>query len=174
MAEAKKAKNVDITKAVNLGVPNGSMAAEGLLESTIDVGKKFKGLRIRDVNATVQTTGSAAGAAGDLQVRLTAPNQATVFLFGGLGGQSIGPLTLDDESPLVLLGTTSAFSLGVPYAGTAQPGVSVIGGALSLMDDERVRGAWTLSVADLGGATTSVLNSWRLSVRTGKPYRTEQ
>ena len=102
-AAAKKKKKaggtVDITKAVNQQVPDATATTNGVLVSTIDVGgKKFKGTKVRDVNVTLQATGSAGDAADDLTVRLTAPNGATTWLFGNeLVGQSFGPFAMLDE-----------------------------------------------------------------------------
>ena len=156
-ASAKEAKPLSETQTVNQPVPDASAASIGVLESTINAGKKFKGLKIRDVNVTVQTTGSAAGAANNLVARSTAPNEATVTVFSNLGGQNVGPLTLDDESPLTLTGGTasSARVLGQPYIGTAQPGSAIgpaAGRPLWLMDNgSGVKGTWTLSIADVTG-----------------------
>ena len=65
-AKKQKAKSVNITQSPNAPVPDAVGAVEGQLNSTIAVGNKFKGLKIRDVNVTVQTTGLAPGAAGHL------------------------------------------------------------------------------------------------------------
>ena len=45
--------------------------------------------------------------------------------------------------------------------------------ALSVMDDGPVRGTWTLTLLDVSNPLTSVLNSWRLKVATGRPYLTK-
>jgi hypothetical protein len=187
-AKKKKPKAggiVDITKAVNAPIPDGTTTTNGLLASTIDVGgKKLRGTRIRDVNVTVQTTGSTAaggGSASQLTARVTAPNGATVWLTpGGLSGQSIGPLTLDEESANNLGGLPPAPSpttLVSPYAGTAQPFCwPSRGGCLfSAMDDGPVTGTWTLRFYDTNpsGPSTSVLNFWRLNVLAGKAYKTK-
>jgi subtilisin-like proprotein convertase family protein len=187
-AAAKKKKPpkaggiVDITKAVNAPVPDATATnAHGLLTSTIDVGgKKFKRTQIRDVNATVQTTGNTAGSVGDLQVLLTAPNGATVWLFAFLGGQNVGPLTLDDETFNQLVPFTAPrdpTQVAQPYVGTAQPWCYFASGGcpLSLMDRGPVTGTWTLRIYDVdpSGPATSVLNLWRLNVVAGKPYKTK-
>lgn len=173
----KKGRTAEVTKTVNLGVPNGSAAAMGELSSSITLGKKFRGLQIRDVNVTVQTTGSAAGAAGHLIAQLTAPNQASSSIFYSLGGQSIGPLTLDDEADRVLgqgAGTqASSYFLYTPYVGRAQPGVSVLGNELWVMDGGPARGTWTLRIFDSSAGATSVLNSWNLRVVAGRPFVTK-
>jgi subtilisin-like proprotein convertase family protein len=185
-AQAKKKKvggTVDITKQVNAPIPDattGPPGTNGLLTSTITVGKKFKGSVIRDVNVTVQTTGNNATAAQDLNARLTAPNGATSWLFRSLSGQSIGPLTLDDQSSNFLaLGTTTNTpdQLGPPYAGTAQPDLwQHFGGSpLTGLNNGPANGTWTLRVYDTGttAGRTSTLNLWRLHVLAGKPYLTK-
>src|SRR5262249_31268701 len=114
--------------------------------------------------------------------RLTAPNGATAWLLNfNLAGQSVGPLTLDDDTPVFLGGTSpspSPFVLTSPYAGTAQPACAFVNGGcpLRVLNDGPATGAWTLRVYD-GGAPppllTSVLNNWRLTVVAGRPYTTK-
>jgi hypothetical protein len=172
VAEAKRAKRggtVDITKIVGAPIPDG-----GILSSTIDVaGRKLRGTVVRDVNAAVQITGLTPIAIGDLAATLTAPNGATTFLFfTGLGpGQQIGPLTLDDETPVLLsFGTPDdPTSLYAPYQGTAQPD----GFPLAIMDSGRASGTWKLTVTDFLAEDASVLNSWRLNLIAGRPYKTK-
>jgi subtilisin-like proprotein convertase family protein len=180
-AKKKAGGTVDITKQVNQGIPDGTNTTNGVLTSTIAVGgKKFKGTRIRDVNVTLQTTGTAQQSAGQLGARLTAPNGASTGLIqNDLSGQSVGPLTLDDESPNGLGGQNSSepTQLGAPYAGSAQPDCFFIPGTCTLwpMDNGPASGTWTLRMYDTNGtpAATSVLNSWRLTVVAGKPYLTK-
>ncbi len=182
LADAKKkgGGTVNITRQVGLPVPDATATSNGVLTSTIRVGgKRFKGTVIRDVNATLQTTGSAAQSASQIDARLSAPNGMTTWLLGGnLAGQSIGPLTLDDESPNYLGGTAprDPTDLVSPYIGTAQPDCFSDQGVCTLwpMDGGPARGTWTLRVYDIDDAplATSILNLWRLTVATGKPYRT--
>ena len=42
---------------------------------------------------------------------------------------------------------------------------------LSVMDDGRVKGTWTLVVLDRDNTETSTLVSWSLEVQTGSPDR---
>ncbi len=187
-AQAKKrgksGGTADVTTQVNAAIPDAVGNTRGLLTSTIEIGgKRFRGTRVRDVNVTVQTTGTISSSAQDLQARLTAPNGATAWLFAGLSGQSIGPLTLDDQSPTFLnIGSTPQDNipgaLGLPYAGIAQPDcLEARGGCpLGVMNDTPARGTWTLRTYDTSGATpgrTSTLNFWRLRVVAGMPYRTK-
>jgi hypothetical protein len=178
-AKKKKSKGpgaVDVTMPVNAPIPDGTPAAgpNGLLTSTIDVGKPFKGKRVRDVNVTVQTTGlTGTVPSNDLIGYLTAPNGATTGLFSRLGligsGFSIGPLTLDDESPIGLgFGDQGdPTSLESPWVGTARPDEP----GLYVLDDGLVKGAWTLRVLDTVAGETSQFNFWRLQVAAGRPYR---
>jgi subtilisin-like proprotein convertase family protein len=178
--KGKKIKKVNVTNTVTAPVPDrdpGPDTPFGVLTSTIDAGKEFKGLEIRDVNVTVQTTGVDEGASEDLTAKLTAPNGAHTTLFSFLFGAdtatstSIGPLTLDDEAPLDL-GRGPADNptdLFTPWVGAAAPD----GNPLNVMDNGPVTGTWTLTVLDTGAGNTSVLNSWTLNVVTGRPFLTK-
>jgi hypothetical protein len=176
-AAPKKGKRgpVQGSQTAPLVVPDATDAGAGVVRSTISFGKKFKGQTIGDVDVTVQTTGAIPGAAEALTVRLTAPNGATTLLFNGLGGQSIGPLTLDDESPVKICGNTSppcpdpVVALVFPYIGTAAPSFST----MRILDRGPIRGTWTLSVLDVFpfGAPTSVLNGWSLRIAPYRPVK---
>jgi subtilisin-like proprotein convertase family protein len=188
-AAAKKKKKAkvggiaDITTLVGVQVPDGTATTNGLLPSTATVtGKQFRNTQVRDVNVTVQTTGTGASAATDLQARLTAPNGATSWLLptdgSNLSGTSVGPLTLDDESPNRLGGlppAPNATTLVAPYFGVAQPNCAFSRGGctLSALDGGPASGVWTLRFYDTTPTDTSVLNSWRLVVQAGKPFRTK-
>jgi subtilisin-like proprotein convertase family protein len=182
-ADAKKKKKkkggpVNVTKTVNQQIPDrGPLGTDpfGRLDSTIAVtGKKFNGRIIRDVNVTLQTTGNNAASAGDLLAEVTAPNGASVFLFLELEGQSVGPMTLDDETVNIIggSGTATVPELQPPYAGSARPGAEGFGAPMATMDFGPVKGNWTLHVFDTDGTPagiTSILNSWSVSVATGGP-----
>jgi len=167
---------VDVTKAVNQAIsdrPAGTNTPYGLLSSTITVRKRFKGKLVRDVNVTTQTTGTSAtnSAAQDLRARLTAPNGVTTTLFGFLApGNTVGPLPLDDESPVFQANgpPVDPQALFSPWVGTAQP-VDV----LFAMDGGPVRGDWTLRIADLVNGDANTLVQWRLNLVAGKPFRTK-
>ena len=113
-AQKKKKKgggSATVTKTVNAPVPdaigNGvEKVLDGKLATTLTVGKAGKNKSIGRVAVTLQTTGLAAGAAGDLDANITAPDGTTVGLFGGLAGQSIGPLTIQPNSPSRRVRTT--------------------------------------------------------------------
>jgi hypothetical protein len=168
---------VDVTMPVNAPIPDATPGngPNGLLTSTIQVGKSFKGKRVRDVNVTLQTTGlTGTVPSNDLVGYLTAPSGATTGLFSRLGligsGFSIGPLTLDDESPIGLgFGDQGdPTSLETPWAGTARPDAP----GLYVLDDSPVRGTWTLVILDTFAGETSRFDFWRLQVMAGRPYRT--
>jgi subtilisin-like proprotein convertase family protein len=170
---------VNVTKVVNAPIPDAvEFGPEGVLTSTIDIGKRFKGKRIRDVNVTVQTVGLTGTTPGDdLVATLTAPNGATQPLFrnlfgtGALPSVSIGPLTLDDETPLDALGgqaSAPTLFLYNPWAGAAAPE-----GSLFAMDGGPVAGTWTLTVSDTADEETSALSPWRLNVVAGRPFLTK-
>ena len=174
---------VNITKTVNAPIPDKGPGPAGTgletpLSSTIDVGKQAKGLKIDDVNVTLQTLGTSGVSPGDnLVAILRAPNGANTFLFNLLDGSpgtpnlSIGPLTLDDEAPLILgIGTpNNSFSLFVPWLGSAIPD----GVGLWVMDNGPVRGTWTLDVFDDVTGETNNLVSWSLNVRTRRAFQTK-
>jgi subtilisin-like proprotein convertase family protein len=181
-AIAKKSPNVNVLKEVNAAVPDATPSGSGVLESTIEVGKRFRGKRIRDVEVTLQA-GAATGnnTILDLQIRLTSPTGQSVWLLPlGIGpGNILGPVTFDDESEVTLMIGGSAVGdptlLPPPWQGTVQPQGAALGTGskpLSLMDGGRVRGTWTLTVNDLVANDTSTLHFWRLNVSARRPYLT--
>jgi hypothetical protein len=183
IAQAKKVKPFSETKAVNAPIPQDAVATNSVpVLSTITVPKKYKkSAVVGDVNVTgIQTTGSAAGAANDLIAYLVAPNGRTTWLFVGVGTQSLGPWTLDDDSPNIICqanvpcGSISGGTLYPPYAGTSNLiggfGGTFSAGSLSNFDGVKMRGTWTFVIADTGpDATTSVLNAWGLRIKPAKP-----
>jgi hypothetical protein len=186
-AEAAKKKKkpkaggtVDITMAGG-PIPDATMTTNGKLTSTINVGgKKFRNTQIRDVNVVVQTLGLAGpDPADDLFGRLTSPNGATTSLFFGLSGISIGPLALDDETPVTLGGMPPApdsETLVSPYQGTAQPNslAGIFTACLCVHDGGPASGTWTLRLYDSGDiGQTSSLVSWRLVSIAGKAFKTK-
>ena len=181
----KAGKKIEITKVVNAPIPDefppppGSIIPQfNPLISTIDIGKEGRGLRVRDVNVTVQTLAVSGMEPGDdVDVELRAPNGATSSLFDGLEGytgapsRSIGPLTLDDES-FLNLGSEEPLiptDLYIPWMGRATPN-----DPLAVMDNGSVMGPWALILRDFGLAPSqSNLVLWTLIVQTGKPYKTK-
>jgi hypothetical protein len=180
VAKKKKAGRVDVAKAVNAPIPDattvpGGSPQYGTLTSTIDVGKRFRGQLVRDVNVTAQTLGASGTVpAQQLVAWLTAPNGATTSVFQGLSAGApnlnVGPLTLDDEATLNLGAglPDDPTELVKPWAGRATPV-----GFLGVMDEGPVRGTWTLAIFDVTPGQTSSLVSWRLNVLAGRPFQTK-
>jgi hypothetical protein len=177
-----KAKVFAQQKAVNIPLPEGPAggAPGTAVRSTITVPKKFKGLTVADVNVTgIKTTGSAAGAANDLNARLTAPNGRTILLFNAKGDQSLGPWTLDDDTKVAICDVLAGLScpdplqsLYRPFAGTSNltNTNSPFWLPLATLNGVSMKGNWTFTIADVvsAGATTSVLNSWGLRITPAK------
>lgn len=182
----KKAKptpvtsTVNTTKSVGQLVPDrGPLATDrwGQLSSTIDVPVTGKAKFVTDVNVTVQTTGSAAGAANDVVARLSAPNGRTITLFTNLGDAtltSIGPYKMDDDTATTICDFPAAMTpcldpdanLNRPFAGTAQAeGGPVLGG----FNWAPMKGTWTLKLFDTANTLTSTFTSWTLEV-SGRSY----
>jgi hypothetical protein len=187
-AEAKKKKKKGpsvylATQSPNAAIPNNPATSvpSTPFVSTFTVGKKFKGKTVGDVNVTgITTTGSGPGAANDLGFRVTAPSGRSVTLVKpGIGDQSIGPLTLDDNTPVSICDSSVSCqyylqTLNRPFAGTAN--LAFLGaagtGPLSALDGLPMRGNWLLTVWDQSGnTTTSVLNSWGLQITVEKPVK---
>lgn len=179
-AEAKKKKpkktavTFTSTKAVNAAIPDAPVAAgpSTPVRSSINLGGKFKGKVVTDVNVMFQSTGSAVGAANDLTFKLSAPNGRTNLLFESLGGQSIGPLTLDDDTRTGICDDATLTcrdpdaTLLQPFAGRAntldqdddmRP--------MSIFDGVAMKGDWTLTVFDFSNTLTSTLNQWGLEMK---------
>jgi subtilisin-like proprotein convertase family protein len=183
-AKKGKSKSFSESVTVNAGVPDRPAAgATTALTSTISVPKKFKGEVVGDVNVTgIQTTGDAAGAANDLRFTLRSPSGRTVQLFQGIGDQSLGPWTLDDDTPVSVCDNADPLvcfqpfaTLLPPFAGTSNMAdVSMLGtgsagtGPLSSFNGDKMRGTWTLSVVDLFNGQSSTLNRWGLELKPAK------
>ena len=186
-AQAKKKRSSVFTQtlAVNAAVPDDAAAGPSTpVRSTITVGKKFKGKVVGDLNVTgITTTGSGADAADDLGFRISAPSGRSVLLINptGIGDVSIGPLTLDDDTPTIICNAPPPAlcgwplgELARPFAGTAN--LTFLGGGgtggLSAFDGVSMKGSWTLTVwdeVDLG--QTNTLNSWGLKITAAKPVK---
>jgi len=175
--KSKKSPTADVTVQLNQVVPTASNGPppqqNGRLTSTTTLGKKFKGKLIDDVNARITASG---GDVGGLAVRLTAPNGDTVCLLGcqfGLFGKQIGPLTLDDETPVILSGQDpqnfqDPDQLFSPYAGTAEPE-----GTLSDLDNGPAKGIWTLRAGNADPSNPVTISQWGVHVATHRPYLTK-
>ena len=185
-AAKKKKKTSNVFQASltpNAAVPNVPAVGPATpVLSTLTVGKAFKGKVVGDVNVTgIRVTGSAAGAANDLSMMLTAPSGRSVLLINsGIGDQSFGPLTFDDDTRVGICDSATFScpdpdaSLIRPFIGTANMTASASGdtGPLSAFNLTRMKGTWTLRVwDDTGAATTNVFNSWGLKITAAKPVR---
>jgi hypothetical protein len=176
VAEAKKkgkGKAV-VSKTVNAAVPDKAPGASGVfgqLDVPLKVGKKFKGKVVAPdgPSVTFQTTGDSANAANDLSIWLIAPNGRMSQLgsdTGGLGGQSIGPLTLTSDSARGVCNsatppcTNPLATLNRPFAGTALDSYLVI------YNGAPVTGTWHLIFQDTTNTKTSIVNLAKLSIPT--------
>jgi hypothetical protein len=188
-ADAKKKKSkanvFSATKTVNAPIPDAvAGTASTPLTSTITVPKKFKGKVVGDVDVTgIQTTGDTETAAGNLGAKLIAPNGRTLPLFRAVGGQSLGPWTLDDDTktsicsaPPGIVCSNPNQSLYQPFAGTSNlaynDGPAFV--PLAAFNGVPMKGTWTFKIIDgvpAGGmdSGTSVFNRWGLKITAAKP-----
>ena len=182
----KKAKTPRFFQSVvqpSAPIPDGVASGHSTpVDSTITVPKKFKGRVVADVNVTsIQTTGTEDGSAPDLIMRIITPSGRSVRLENGaLGGQSIGPLTFDDDTPVSICDDNTPpcdwgpDTLNRPFAGTANLQFLGSGGTgpLSQLNGVPMRGTWTFEIWDEGpNGATSILNSWGLQVTAAKPVK---
>jgi hypothetical protein len=186
-ADAKKGKKPKVARSFqqsvspNAAIPQAPPSGPSTpVNSTITVGKKFKGRVVGDVNVTgIKTTGSGGDAAADLVMRLIAPNGQAVTLLGSgfLEGADIGPLTFDDDVFVEICYSNppcawAPQTLNAPYAGTASLLYNGAAGSgpLAQLNGSTMRGTWTFQVWDEDGpTTTSTLNSWGLQITARKP-----
>lgn len=176
-AKKKKLRTFEQQVAVNAPIPNAlANLTSTPLVSTIVVGKKYRNRTVADVNVTnLQTSGTAADAADDLNGALTAPNGRTILLFDNVGDISLGPWTMDDDTNVSICDETPGMgfcnsplrTLYRPFAGTSNLKDSDDDvGVLSEFDGVRMRGTWTLTVwEDTVDPRSSVFNQWGLQIR---------
>jgi hypothetical protein len=168
--------------APNAAIPDDAASGPSTpVNSTITVGKKFKGKVVGDVNVTgIQTTGNVDGAADDLGLRVIAPNGRGLVLLGPtfITGASIGPLTFDDDVFTELCYSPpcnyAPESLNPPYAGTANLLFNGAAGAgpLAALNGLPMKGTWTFSIWDAEDVgQTSVLNGWGLQITAKRPVK---
>jgi subtilisin-like proprotein convertase family protein len=147
------------------------------ITQAVTIPKKFKGLSVGDLDVTgLRTTGAEPDAANDLSFKLQSPSGTTVRILFQRGDQSIGPLTLSDDTATSLCDDTvfcnEAYQdLLQPFAGTANLLFNRAAGTgpLSSFDGEPMSGRWTLSVVDTDATQTSTLESWGIKVTPAKP-----
>jgi hypothetical protein len=183
-AKAKKPKKNTVgfssTKQVGAAIPDAPLAPGPSVpvRSSITLGGKFKNRVVTDVNVMFQSTGLVAGAAADLTFKLSAPNGRTNLLFRNLGDQSIGPLTLDDDTRTSICDSATATcrdpdaTLLQPFNGRANT-LDVADGVrpLSNFNGVPMKGDWTITVFDTvntGSSTSNTFNRWRLEVKGTK------
>jgi subtilisin-like proprotein convertase family protein len=170
---------------------NGGEFHRGLLSSKVTVGRKFAGVKIKDLNVQVAATHQRVS---DLLIQLVGPNGRLVTLFDGtennmpgtvgppyFSGGRLGPTTFDDQAALFIddsnscpTGPDAAFDCFgtpdggnveafAPYAGSYKPADGTLGSL-----GNKLQGTWVLLVFDLdapfGGdpAATGSLTNWRL------------
>lgn len=185
-AKKKKKKSPSVfaqSVTVNAAVPDRPATGQEVpVTSTITVPKKFKGKTVGDVNVTgIQTTGNNPNSAINLNFMLVAPNGRTVLLDDqALGGQSIGPLTLDDDTRVSVCDSTDVNncpdpdqSLGRPFAGTANMAYLFSGdlSPLGLFNGVPMKGTWTFQIWDNSTGNTSTFNGWGLQITAQKPVK---
>lgn len=145
-----------VGKTVNAPIPDtppGPTAYYGRLDTTLHVGKRFKGRKVSNLDITFQTTGDSPNAAADLAFKLVAPTFRSIGLEPDNGafsdGQSIGPLTLTRNLNVGLCNSatppcTAPFpTLNRPFVGTAGDSQLAIYNGVPMMGD------WRLIVEDL-------------------------
>jgi hypothetical protein len=168
VADAKKKKKssnvANVSKAVNAQIPDrtaGPTGQYGRLDTILTVGKKFKGKKVDSVELTVQTTGDAATSASDLQFDIIAPNGYRLpgdWWDNGIGGQSIGPLTVGPNSPVRTCNSASP-PCANPFQTLNRPFVGTVGdNVFAWLRGLPMRGNWTVAALDTGTSNTSILN----------------
>jgi hypothetical protein len=160
---------------------------------TATVGKKFKGKRVGDVDATISLSGvskagTTCGGICNTRIRLTAPNGATTSLLSGgtgdgdLTGNLVSSLTLSDQTATLTCGGPAGpgtpppppcfdpdATLLPPYTGTAQPFAP-----LHKLNGSPVKGTWVLTGTDICGTSlcgdqgTSSVTKWSLRITPAK------
>lgn len=174
-----KAKLFAGSASPNLVVPDSPPAngQETFVTTPITVPKKFKGKTVGDLNITgLKTTGDAADSADGLDLMLVGPGgRSVLFDAGALNGQSIGPVTFDDDTPTSFCADPPCSdpdaTLMYPYAGTTNL-VGVFSGdqgPLSIFNGTPMRGTWTLYAWDNDFGGNNVVNSWGLQITAAKP-----
>jgi hypothetical protein len=188
-AAKKKKKKASVFAASispNQALPeraSGSGHQDVMLTSAITVPKKFKGKTVGDVNVTgIRTTGDGPTSADGVNLMLVSPAGTAVLLdAGGLDGQNIGPLTLDDDTPTEICDDNAPTcsdpdaTLIQPFAGTANLTDLFSGdtGPLVAFNGSPMRGVWTMYAWDSNnsGNSGNVFNSWGLHIKAAKPVK---
>jgi len=178
-AKKKKSKASVFAGSVspNLAVPEVA-GPEPIVTSALTVPKKFKGKTVGDLNITgLKTTGTGPTSADGLDLMLVGPGgRSVLFDSGATGGQSIGPVTFDDDTPTSFCDDPPCSdpdaTLQRPFAGTTNLANTFGGdtGPLSAFNGTPMRGTWTLYAWDNDSDTnTNVINTWGLRIAAAKP-----
>jgi hypothetical protein len=171
-AKKKKKKSANVAKVSNntpRAIPDRAAPINsqwGRLDTTLTVGKKFKGKTVGTLELTFQTTGDSMNAAGDLEVDITAPNGYRLpgdWWDNDIGGQSVGPLTITPNSPVRTCDDpvppcAQDQTLNRPFAGT------VGDNTFQWFRGLPMRGNWVVTALDTSNGETSVLNSVALKI----------
>ncbi len=174
----KTAVSFSSTKQVGAAIPDAPVAAgpSAPVRSSITLGRKFRGRVATDVNVMFQSTGAVAGAADDLTFKLSAPNGRTNVLLESRGDQSIGPLTLDDDTRTSICNSATATcrdpdaTLLQPFNGRANTiGTGDETRPMNVFNGVPIKGDWTITVFDSVNSGTSTFNRWRLEIKGVKP-----
>lgn len=150
--------------------PAGVGTVDGRLDTTLTVGKKFKGKTVGTLALTFQTTGDAADAAGDLRIDITAPNGYRLpgdWWDNSIGGQSVGPLTITPNSPVRTCNTVTP-PCSNPFSTLNRPFVGTVGdNTFMWFRGLPMKGTWIVTVLDRINTRTSILNSVALKITAG-------
>ena len=151
--------------------PAGVSSVSGRLDTTLKVGKKFKGKTVGTLELTFQTTGDAATSSNDLEVDITAPNGYRLpgnWWDNSIGNsQSVGPLTITPNSP-VRTCTATTPPCSNPFSTLNRPFVGTVGdNTFMWLRGLPMKGKWIVTVLDRSNTNTSILNSVALKITAG-------
>jgi hypothetical protein len=173
-AKKKKKKSANVAtvsnntpRAIPDRPPGNFNTPEGRLDTTLTVGKKFKGKTVGALEITFQTTGDYIEAAAELQVDITAPNGYRLpgdWWDNSFGGQNVGPLTVGPNSPFRTCNTATP-PCSDPFQTLNRPFVGTVGdNTFQWFRGLPMKGNWVVTVTDDEANHTSVLNMVRLKI----------
>jgi hypothetical protein len=158
--------------------PSGGVFPDGppLVQSFKLSGKKVKKKQVLDVNVTVNSTGSAAGANRQLRAKLISPGGDSVTVLDGPGNQSLVNLTYDDQSELQLCDPNGLeasdcnFVQGVTAPDTGFYTGFTHGFLNPVFRGGNPRGTWRLVWWDTSNLVTHAIGPATIQIRTGKKF----
>lgn len=158
--------------------PSGGVFPDGppLVQSFKLSGKKVKKKQVLDVNVTVNSTGSAAGANRQLRAKLIGPGGDSVTVLDGPGNQSLVNLTYDDQSELQLCDPNGLeasdcnFVQGVTASDTGFYTGFTHGFLNPVFRGGNPRGTWRLVWWDTSNLVTHAIGPATIQVRTGRKF----